>query len=447
MKVLMLGWEYPPHISGGLGTACHGLTTELANQGVHIDFVVPRLYGDELAAHMRLTGVDQPFDPDAPPPESVFFSLPASTAASPLVRHAIPAYLMPYMREPDYNDVLELRRRQQPMEPLALAPLLQPEQGSDHYGDTLFDEVLRYAAEVVHRFGTGHWDVVHAHDWMTYPAAMQLAALLGIPLVAHVHSLEQDRSGEHPDPRIFAIEHAAIASADCVVAVSHYTRSRIARFHQRESNVAVVHNGVYTPSTVAAIQRKHRWDGPVVLYLGRITYQKGPDYFVEAAARVLSHSPDVRFVMAGAGDMVPQILAQVERLGIAEHFVFPGFVKGSEVEDMFAMADVYVMPSVSEPFGISALEAMAYNRPVIVSRQSGISEVLRHALKVDFWNVDELADKILALVNYPELREEIVEHGREEVRRFHWDQAAKKVVAIYQTLSNQQYSDQTFKGE
>jgi glycogen(starch) synthase len=446
MKVLMLGWEYPPHISGGLGTACHGLTTELANQGVHIDFVVPRLYGDESATHMRLTGVDGPFDPDAMS-TGCDFLLPVSAATTPVVQHAVPAYLMPYMREAEYADVLQLQRRGQQLEPLALEPLLQPGHDQNHYGDTLFDEVLRYANEVTQRFGSGQWDVVHAHDWMTYPAALQLAALLGIPLVAHVHSLEEDRSGDHPDPRIHAIEHAAVAAADCVVAVSHYTRSRIARFHQRESNVAVVHNGVYTSATLAAIQRKLHWDGPVVLYLGRITYQKGPDYFVEAAARVVSHSPHIKFVMAGAGDMVPQILAQVERLGIAENFVFPGFVKGTEVEEMFAMADVYVMPSVSEPFGISALEAMAYNRPVIVSRQSGISEVLRHALKVDFWNVDELADKILALVNYPELREEIVEHGREEVRRFHWDQAAKKVVAIYQTLSNQQYSDQTFNGE
>jgi glycogen synthase len=255
-----------------------------------------------------------------------------------------------------------------------------------------------------------------------------------VPLVVHIHSLEQDRSGNGgANPTIVAIEGAGARVASRVIAVSHYTARMIHEVHGvPHDRISVVHNGVYARPTVSAYQKEHPQPGPLVLFLGRITYQKGPDYFVEAAARVLEKVPETRFVMAGNGDMLPQVKARVKELGIEAAFDFPGFVRGADVEHLFSMADAYVMPSVSEPFGIAALEAMSYETPVILSRQSGASEVLRHALKVDFWDVSRLASQIVAILKYPELRSSIVEMAREEVRRVHWEAAATKVRQVYE---------------
>jgi glycogen synthase len=250
----------------------------------------------------------------------------------------------------------------------------------------------------------------------------------------HIHSLEQDRSGNGgANPTIVAIEGAGVRAASRVIAVSHYTARKIHELHGvPHERISVVHNGVYARPVVNAYREEHPKTGPLVLFLGRITYQKGPDYFVEAAAKVLLKVPSARFVMAGSGDMLPQIKERVKALGIDESFEFPGFVRGAEVEHLFSTADAYVMPSVSEPFGISALEAMSYETPVILSRQSGASEVLRHALKVDFWDIDRLAAQIVAVLKYPELRTSIIEMAREEVRRVHWEAAATKVKQVYE---------------
>ena len=484
----MLGWEYPPHISGGLGTACEGLTRALAPLNLDIDFVVPALYGVEQAPHMRLTSPDQP-----PPPE------PESIAASNLVRYdrgsermmlepgaageltvqdvlrvqqsitqkvpgsvevvPIPALLSPYISTTEYKEWLRMLERSDIHEELLLRERIQrydraavfgevdlgagyeevmqatsaPQQ--PHYGRDLYAEVARFASRV------GVWarrrraDVVHAHDWMTFPAATRVARMHGVPLVVHVHSLEQDRAGEGANPTIVAIEGAGVRAATRVIAVSHYTARLINRVHGVPlDRIDVVHNGVYARRTVSAYQAEHVYDGPVVLFLGRITYQKGPDYFVEAAAKVLHKVPNAKFVMAGSGDMLPRMKERVRELGIESNFEFPGFVRGADVEHLFSIADAYVMPSVSEPFGISALEAMSYETPVILSRQSGASEILRHALKVDFWDVNKLAAQIVAVLSYPELRRSIVDMAREEVRRVHWEAAASKVKNVYQRV-------------
>jgi glycosyltransferase involved in cell wall biosynthesis len=302
-----------------------------------------------------------------------------------------------------------------------------------HYGRNLFGEVLRFADRVTAWARHQTPDLIHAHDWMTFPAATRIARMLSIPLVVHIHSLEQDRSGHGPNPTIVAIESAGVRAATRVIAVSHYTARKIHELHGVDlERISVVHNGVYARPIVAAYQEEHPKSGPLVLFLGRITYQKGPEYFVEAAAKVLAKVPDARFVMAGNGDMLPQVKARVAELGIDSAFEFPGFVRGADVEHLFSTADAYVMPSVSEPFGISALEAMSYETPVILSRQSGASEVLRHALKVDFWDIDRLAAQIIAVLQYPELRSSIVEMAREEVRRVHWEAAATKVKHVYE---------------
>jgi glycosyltransferase involved in cell wall biosynthesis len=253
--------------------------------------------------------------------------------------------------------------------------------------------------------------------------------------LVHVHSLEYDRAGHGADRDIVSIERLGLEHATRVIAVSYYTRKLINRVHGTSlDKISVVHNGVYARETVQAYKQQRKSTGPVVLFLGRVTFQKGPEYFVQAAARVLEHVPDAVFIMAGAGDMLPRMEALVEDLGITKSFRFPGWLRGAEIERAFSTADVYVMPSVSEPFGIAPLEAMSYDRPVIVSKQSGVSEVLQNALKVDFWDVDKMASQIVAILELPELRNTLIERAREEIRHIHWDAAAEKLVPVYKSV-------------
>jgi glycosyltransferase involved in cell wall biosynthesis len=302
------------------------------------------------------------------------------------------------------------------------------------YGPALFDEVARYAQAVVEATRTRHFDIIHGHDWMTFPAGIAVARATGRPFVAQVHASEYDRSGDHPDLRVRDIEQMGIAHADRVVTVSHYTASVLrARYVVDREKLRVVHNAVSQEES-----RRGRWQKtipePVVLFLGRVTFQKGPDYFLEAARKVVERRPDVKFVMSGSGDMLPRMIEHAARLGIARNVHFTGFLRGRDVERMYALADLYVMPSVSEPFGITPLEAMALDVPVIVSRQSGVSEILRHALKVDFWDVEDLANKILAVLNRPVLRQVLRDEGRAEVRRLRWEASGARLRRIYEEL-------------
>ncbi len=486
MRVLMLGWEYPPHISGGLGTACEGLTTSLAKHDVSIDFMVPRLYGEENAPHMQLLGAASgawPIEPPTPvatltrtiAAEPMLATDPILAAATDAVRTVapqsaagdirvleVPAMLKPYLDRATYRELVETSGASTPaLEAAAASQIVHPipepgaaatrlehvhVPGEDlpfaelgdtevHYGDDLFGEVARYALSATRRVAGLKYDLVHAHDWMTFPAGIEIARRAGAPLLVHVHSLEYDRAAHGADRDIIAIEHQGLERCTRAIAVSYYTRSLINKIHGTSlDKISVVHNGVYARETVEAYAGQRSSSGPVVLFLGRVTFQKGPEYFVQAAERVLKHVPDAVFVMAGSGDMLPRMKAMVDDLGIADSFRFPGFVRGAELERTFSTADVYVMPSVSEPFGIAPLEAMSYDRPVIVSKQSGVSEVLRNALKVDFWDVDKIASQIVALLELPELRKTIVERAREEIRHIHWDAAAEKLVPIYRNV-------------
>lgn len=487
MKILMLGWEYPPHISGGLGTACEGLTAALAKHGVDIDFVVPKLYGRESAPHMHLLDAAAARPPEmqsagaSSPLRNPLSSLLAAEpmlASDPILSAAIraarsetagevsvievPAMLKPYLDPSTYKELISTSALPRP----AIEGLTSPENhpplpgpgagitklkhahvpgddlpfseessGGDHYGEDLFAEVARYAISATRRVAGKKYDLVHAHDWMTFPAGVEIANRAGAPLIAHVHSLEYDRAGHGADRDIVSLERQGLDHAARVIAVSYYTRSLIHRVHGTPlDKISVVHNGVYTRETVRAYTEQRKTTGPVVLFLGRVTFQKGPEYFVQAAARVLEHVPDAVFIMAGAGDMLPRMQAMVEELGITDSFRFPGWLRGAEIERAFSTADVYVMPSVSEPFGIAPLEAMSYDRPVIVSKQSGVSEILRNALKVDFWDVDKMASQIVAILELPELRRTIVERAREEIRHIHWDAAAAKLVPLYESI-------------
>jgi len=465
MKVLMLGWEYPPHIAGGLGTACAGLTSALAAQGVSIHFVVPEMVGDEKTDHMvfssaacsRTLGKDEPLSGSATTTHG------AHGSVSPT---RIPAFLSPYWNQESFTKAIArvsaqraaVSSRDDIEDPIARAVIdgevfgiaidsvlepVQPglavpraeEPSVGRYSPSIFSEVERFTAEVVSRFSPADFDLIHAHDWMTFPAAVALSQITKRPLVVHVHSLEHDRSGVFYDEGINSIEKFGLSSADRVIAVSHYTKCSIERHHGIATNkIAVVHNGVYPKQVVNDYRQLKTWPKHVVLFLGRVTYQKGPELFVEVAKRVIPHVHDVLFVLAGDGDLLPAVREKVIQLQLEDYFLLPGFVQGEELEELFSVADLYVMPSVSEPFGITALEAISFDTPVIVSRQSGVAEVIQHALKVDFWDTERMADLIINALTHKVLRQELVEKAKEEVARLHWDVAATKTIEVYRDV-------------
>jgi glycosyltransferase involved in cell wall biosynthesis len=427
LKILMLGWEFPPFISGGLGTACYGLTRALARQDIEVIFVLPRGVDEGFTSHVRLLGPHLLEEPAAFT-EKEMRRVRFRTIASPL---------RPYTSEESYRQSLEdiLRKRSR------IRDGKGPSDGlCDNYGPDMAGEVCRYASMAVQLAGREDFDVVHAHDWMTYPAGAAVAAAYGRPLVVHIHSTEFDRSGEHVNQMIYRMEKEGMQRADRVIAVSNLTRKIVVeRYGIDPEKVVVVHNGIQRTRRQDWLMAEDSRSGreeKLVLFLGRITMQKGPEYFLQAAKRVLDVVKNVRFVMVGSGDMMKRAVEMAASLGIGSKVSFTGFLRGAEVERIYRMADLFVMPSVSEPFGLVCLEALENDVPVIISRQSGVSEVLTHALKVDFWDVEEMANKIAAVLRYPALETTLRHHGNFEVRRLRWADSAGKCVKVYEeTLS------------
>ena len=446
MKVLMLGWEFPPHISGGLGTACFGLTKGMSALGVKVLFVLPRPVPESHSGHVRLLT-----------PDTVLAGLPdtASVGSSERARRArefsrvsfmaVDADLRPYVTTSPQTIETKTTTtviEDVPIEKDVAATASGDDSGipraaegggagGDYEGD-LFSQVARYAELATRIAVESEFDVVHAHDWMTYPAGIAAARISGKPLVVHVHSTEFDRSGESVHQGIYNVERAGMTAADRVITVSYLTKRVVTkRYGVPSAKVDVVYNAIDrdgSPRTDIPVIRR---DEKIVLFLGRITMQKGPDYFVRAAKRVLGVMKNVRFVMAGSGDMVRSSIELAASLGIGHKVLFTGFLRGKDVERMFRMADLYVMPSVSEPFGIAPLEAISQDVPVIISKQSGVSEILTHALKVDFWDVDEMANKIVAVLRHPPLHATLRDHGSFEVSRLKWRDSAEACVAAY----------------
>jgi len=425
MKALMFGWEFPPHISGGLGTACYGLTKALMKHDVEIIFVVPKAYGDEETESIRLVDAS---DVVIDIKDEKFREM-----ISKLSYLEIDSTLIPYADDEEYFRITEQLSKGVKAEQLSIKTQKYSFQGG--YGKNLMEEVKRYAlvgAEVARQH---QFDIIHSHDWLTYMAGAEAKRISGKPLVVHMHATEFDRSGESVNQLVYDIERAGMEAADIVVAVSHLTRNVVInRYGIAPEKVITVHNGVEPASTNQFVDAEKKVDEKIVTFLGRITFQKGPEYFIEAAHKVLKRDPNVRFVMAGSGDLLPKMIRRVASLGIATKFHFTGFLKGDDVDKMFGMSDVYVMPSVSEPFGISPLEAMRSNVPVIISKQSGVAEVLKYAIKIDFWDIDAMADAIYGLLHYNSLPEMFKQYGKEEVESIKWDQAGKKVKDIYENL-------------
>jgi len=421
----MLGWEFPPFISGGLGTACYGLTKAMDQLGIEVTFVLPYMVEGKYATHVKLL---------SPSSQRSTASFKFSELRN--VRfHAISSPLQPYSTPDVYRQRIEesLRQKQKMCggNVSSVSQLMAP----IDYSSNMYAEVHRYAAVVAELGANEEFDIVHAHDWMTYPAGIAVAAISEKPLIVHVHSTEFDRSGENVNQMIYDIERKGMERASKVIAVSHFTRNTIiSRYGIGGEKVEVVHNGVERNDNNdwSLAETGIDKDEKIVLFLGRITMQKGPEYFLRAAKKVLDAMDNVKFVMAGSGDLVHRAIEMAAELGIGHKVLFTGFLRGEDVQKIYKMADLYVMPSVSEPFGIAPLEALNNDVPVIISKQSGVSEVLIHALKVDFWDVNEIANKIIAVLKYPPLQETLANHGNFEVRKLRWKDSAAKCVKIYE---------------
>ena len=423
----MFGWEFPPHIAGGLGTACEGIVKGLAYNGVETLFVMPSASGDEDQSATTIINASD-----------VAVDTASSTVDEFLDKVKfvhIGTNMIPYVGPEEFSSIVEEERRRQ-SEDFRIQYGMKYK-CSGKYGTNLMEEVARYAmvGGTIAMQHKDEFDVIHAHDWLTYLAGIAAKELTGKPLVVHVHATSYDRGDEkHIDTRILDIETRGMLAADRVVTVSNLTRSIVInKYHIDPSKVVTVHNAVdFSGRENLSVERGVK--DKVVTFLGRITFQKGPEYFIEAAAKVLKRTDNVRFVMAGSGDMMNRCIKYVARLGISDRFHFTGFLRGKDVQKMFALSDVYIMPSVSEPFGISPLEAMRTNVPSIISHQSGAAEILKYAFKVDFWDVDAMADCIFGLLKYPALSSFAAKQGYDEVNRLKWNVATAKLKTIYESL-------------
>ncbi len=426
MRVLMFGWEFPPHISGGLGTACYGLTNGLSYfDDMDILFVVPKAFGDEDQSKLRLIGAND-------------ISLSEhNTHYQDLLKKIrfmeVNSNIIPYTDPDEYFKLLEQDKTGKKQ--FVHARFSGKLEFTGGYGANLFQEIANYAAVATEIAAAGDFDVIHSHDWLTYPAGMAAKQVSGKPLVVHVHATDFDRSGGNVNPGVYEMEKTGMEAADKVITVSNLTRNTVIHNYGIDPDkVVTVYNAVDPVVQKENISVKKGFDEKIVTFLGRITMQKGPEYFIEVAKKVLQKMDNVRFVMAGSGDMMIKMIWHAASLRIMDKFHFTGFLRGDDVYRMFSLTDVYVMPSVSEPFGISPLEAMQSNVPVIISHQSGVAEILKHAIKVDFWDIDAMADAIYGILNYDALSGMFKKYGKEEVDSLKWENSARKVRDIYATV-------------
>lgn len=425
MRVLMFGWEFPPHITGGLGTACYGMTKGLMKNNVEVIFVVPKAYGDESQEAVRLVNASD---------VSVDIKLRKNQEFWKKITYLeVNSLLVPYVDPLAFEYVVEKMQAQEALSENSIFNARYSFSGK--YGANLLEEVSRYALVGAQIATQSQFDLIHAHDWLTYAAGVAAKKASGKPLVVHMHATEFDRSGENINTQVYEIERSGMEAADRVIAVSNLTRNIvIERYGIDPAKVYTVHNAVEPTDREEFQAYQRNVQEKIVTFLGRVTFQKGPEYFIEAAYKVYQRDKNVRFVMAGTGDLLEKMIRHVARLKMSSRFHFTGFLKGENVDRMFALSDVYVMPSVSEPFGISPLEAMRSNVPVVISKQSGVAEVLKHALKVDFWDVDAMADAIYALLHYKSLSKAFSTHGATEVDNLKWENAARHIKTIYQQI-------------
>ena len=396
MKVLMLGWEFPPFNFGGLGTACYGLTKALSNLGVSILFVLPKKQYETNHDFVELEAVGD----------------------MNIELCEINSLLEPYISNKQYEQ--------------RFINLNSSTDDKSIYGESLIQEVKRYANLIKKFIQNKDFDVIHAHDWLTYKAGIAVKELTGKPLIVHCHATDSDRCGNiGRNEFVYGIENDGFKEADKVIAVSEFTRNKIIKeYDVPAEKVEVAHNGVDEPQHIDNPYSIEPFE-KTVLFLGRITIQKGPEFFVKTAQKVLQFNPNVKFIVAGSGDMTPQMINMAAEYGISDRMLFAGYLRGEAVDKAYQLADVYVMPSVSEPFGITPLEAIKNGTPVIISKQSGVSEVLNNCFKADFWDIDKMADHIISLLNHKELHEEMLVNAQNEIKKIDWTSAANKCKEVY----------------
>ncbi len=415
MKALMFGWEFPPHILGGLGTASYGLTKGMAMQpDMEITFVIPKPHGDEDQSFLKIVGA---CNVPVVWKENSWDHVQQRIGKT---MHPDEYYWLRNGIKYDFNRIYTNE--------------LGCIDFSGRYPDNLIEEIANYEAVASVLAHQMDFDIIHSHDWLTFPAGAFAKQISGKPLVIHVHATDFDRSRGQVNPTVYNIEKRGMDAADHIMTVSDLTRRIvIEKYHQDPRKVTTVHNAVDPLPDADSFTKTPRKD-KVVTFLGRITMQKGPEYFVEAAHQVLQKTQNVRFVMAGSGDMMNAMIDLAAKRGIADRFHFTGFLKGRQVHEMLAESDVYIMPSVSEPFGISPLEAMQVGTPSIISKQSGCAEILTHAIKTDYWDIDAMADAIYAIVKNPAMHKSLQELGRNEVNNIRWQDAGLKVRGIYESV-------------
>lgn len=428
MKILMFGWEFPPHITGGLGTACFGLTNGLAANNVKVHFVVPKAYGDEDETNVRIV--------NASDVEINYNDLVFKDYWNHVSYVEVGSNLVPYLSPEEYYDIINKQEKR--TGEIGESSFTGKYDFSGAYGKNLHEEIMRYAIVASEIAKQEPHDIIHAHDWLTYPSGIAAREASGKPLVIHIHATEFDRSGrDNINHLVYDIERKGFEAADRIIAVSQLTKNTLINdYGISGEKIDVVHNAVI-PKSIEVAEAQKSFPEKIVTFLGRVTYQKGPEYFVEAAHKILQRDKNVRFVMAGSGDMLHKIIRRAATLHIADRFHFTGFLKSPDVDTMFALSDVYVMPSVSEPFGISPLEAMRSNVPVVISKQSGVSEILKHALKVDFWDIDALSNSIYGLLHYDALSKMFRKYGKTEVDNLKWENAAVHVKEVYKKVLNE----------
>ena len=415
----MFGWEFPPHILGGLGTASYGMTKGLSQlENAEITFCVPKLHGDEDHSFANLIGMN-------------YTPVVWKDVNYDYVKNRVGTSMDPQkyfdLRDHIYSDFSSIYT-----DDLGCISF------SGKYPENIQEEINNYsiAAGVVARMQD--YDIIHSHDWVTYPAGIHAKLVSGKPLVVHVHATDFDRSRGNVNPVVFNIEKNGMDYADHILCVSELTRQTVINnYNQPASKVSVLHNAVVPLSDeIESIVPQKFENEKLVTFLGRITMQKGPEYFVEAAALVLKKMKNVRFVMAGSGDMMNDMILMAAQKGIADRFHFPGFMRGKEVYEVLKASDVYVMPSVSEPFGISPLEAMQCRVPTIISKQSGCAEILSKCVKLDYWDIQALADAIYGICSYPAFYDYLKEEGKKEVDEIKWEYVGERLLNKYKQLIN-----------
>ena len=422
----MLGWEFPPLFSGGLGVATYGMVKALRHN-VDIKLIIPSYSISSSLANVNIVGLNSitAHEMDV---EQLRFNLEDLTEV-----HRIPLSVSPYhfinveIEKSRHKNVATNLTSERTMEMIH-----QIFSDSNVYGYNVMHKVYLYtllAGEIARNMD---FDIVHAHDWITFSAGIKIKQTTGKPLVLHVHSLETDRAGESIRNAIYQLEKEALLAADRVCSVSQFTKDQIVKHYGiAPSKIDVIHNGIDPGETA---RKPHELRDKLVVFLGRLTHQKGPEFLLETAEKVSKVYPRVKFVVAGTGDQFAHILETSAYRKLGSKFIFAGFLSKAKVDELLSMADVYFMPSVSEPFGITALEAAQHLVPTVLSSQSGAAEVMKASLKADFWDTDKYANYIYALLKYGTLTQQLSESARAELDGLTWEHTAQKIFHVYEQL-------------